>query len=97
MGLRQGKNNPAAIQPEIHPATPQGSYYPVGIGGEEMKMHYRRPDGICRRILDIAICGFWVAFNGNRRADITDDNSKVTCLTCRKMLKNIQPRKVRRK
>ena len=39
------------------------------------------------RVFDRSVCGgMWEAFNGLRRTYITDDETKVTCKTCRKIM-----------
>jgi len=51
----------------------------------QMKMH--RDNGHpLGYILNTALCGFWAAFNGGRRAYITKDTTKVTCKTCLKIM-----------
>lgn len=53
-----------------------------------MKMHLRRKTWLGDpRIIDYTLCGFWAAFNSWKRAYITDDGSKVTCKTCRKIMR----------
>ncbi len=53
-----------------------------------MKMHKRMGGLRNVRVYDRSVCGgMWEALNGLRRAYITDDGTKVTCKTCRKIMR----------
>lgn len=51
-----------------------------------MKMHMRK-ERCWNPIINYALCGFYSMFSGCHRVYITNDKAKVTCKTCKKLMK----------